>query len=334
MATIVDVAQLAGVAVTTVSRVMNNKGQVSKATRQRVLTAMDELRYRPSPAARSLPRGRVHSISVVVPFITHPSAVARVQGMVQGFRKTDYPVSLFDVETPGHKEDHFRLLTSSHRPEGVVIVSLKPDDAELQRFASAGLCPVFLDTEVDSFSSVVIDNRAGGIMAAQHLIELGHKRIAFVGDLENQGFGFQSSTVRRLAYREALTEANLGWDEGLEQLGVHGREAGRTLADQLLRRPDRPTAVFASSDTQAFGVMEAASAAGLRVPEDLSVIGFDDVEAARYLGLTTVRQPLLESGLEAARLVLEHITNPNCSPSRVILDLEVIVRRSTAPPPG
>jgi len=332
MATIVDVAKRAGVAVTTVSRVMNNKGQVRPQTRDRVLTAMAELRYRPSPAARGLPRGRLHTISIVVPFVTHPSTVARVQGMVHGFRDIDLPVGIFDVEAPHHKSEHLAMLASSYRPEGAVIVSLLPDPGELERFRDAGICPVFVDVEVDRFSSVFINNHAGGILATRHLIALGHERIAFVGDTEDRRFGFNSSTMRQKGYQAALTEATLDDDGRYVSVGEHGRNAGKRLAAELLALPTRPTAVFASSDTQAFGVLEAARDAGIRVPEDLSVIGFDDIEAAQYLGLTTVRQPLYESGLVAASLVVEHMENPDCSPSRMELELEVIVRTSTAPP--
>lgn len=332
MATIIDVAKRAGVAVTTVSRVMNNKGQVSAATRDRVLAAIEELAYTPSPAARSLPRGRMHTISVVVPFVTNPSAVARVQGMVQGFRDIDLPVSIFDVEAPHHKAEHFSMLATSYRPEGAIIVSLRPNAQQLDQFSAAGICPVFVDADVDRFSCVLIDNRAGGALATEHLIELGHERIAFVGDFEDPEFGFESSTSRRQGYRAALAAANLECNPEYERMGEHGRGVSRGLAEELLalRRP--PTAVFASSDTQAFGVVEAARDAGLRVPDDLSVIGFDDIESARYTGLTTIRQPLYESGLTAARLVTEHLANPDCAPDRVELELEVIVRTSTAPP--
>jgi LacI family transcriptional regulator len=252
--------------------------------------------------------------------------------MVHGFRDIDLPVSIFDVEAPHHRADHFAMLASSYRPEGAVVVSLQPDSQQLELLSSAGLCPVFIDTEVERFSSVNINNHRGGLMATRHLVGLGHERIAFVGDAEGLGFGFNSSTARRLGYRAALAGAGLLPHPGFERTGEHGRDTGRRLAEELFALPDAPTAVFAGSDTQALGVMEAAQEAGLRVPEDVSVIGFDDIESARYLGLTTVRQPLYESGLAAARLVIDQLADPECAPTRIELDLEVIVRKSTAPP--
>ena len=332
LATIIDVAKRAGVAVTTVSRVINDKGQVREETRNRVLAAIEELAYRPSPAARSLPRRRAHAISVLVPFVTHPSAVARVQGIVHGLRATDLPVTILDVEKPAHQSEHFDTLASSYRPEGAIIISLVPSHGQLLRFLDAGLCPVFLDADVPEFSRVFVDDRRGGLLATEHLLKLGHRRIAFLGDVENGSFGFESSGQRHKGYRDALRAAGVEPRLDYQQTGPHGRETGRLLAHELFDLSTPPTAVFAASDTQAMGVMEAAKEAGLRVPHDVSVIGFDDIEIASYLGLTTVRHPLYESGLLAAELVIQHIRDPHCAPQRVEQELEVIVRSTTGPP--
>jgi len=275
----------------------------------------------------------MHAISIVVPFVTHPSAVARVQGMVQGFRDTDLPVSILDVEKPEHQEEHFQLLASSLRPEGAVIVSLRPTDRQLAAFQDAGTYPVFVDCEVPGFSNVFIDDRRGGMVATEHLIDLGHRKIGFIGDLGGGTFGFTASPRRRLGYRDALSSAGIELEAEYERTGPHGRETSRILAEELLGLPEPPTAIFASSDTQAIGVLDAARAAGLRVPEDLSIVGFDDIETASFLGLTTVRHPLFDSGLIAAGLVLEQIRNPLAPPQSVEQEFEVIVRTSTGPPP-
>lgn len=333
MATIIDVAKRAGVAVTTVSRVINDKGQVKEETRERVLAAIDELDYRPSPAARSLPRKRAHAVSVLVPFVTHPSAVARVQGIVHGLRNTDLPVTILDVEKPAHQSEHLDTLASSYRPEGAVIISLVPSEGQLARFGEVGLCPVFIDADVPDFSRIFIDDHTGGVLATDHLISLGHRRIAFVGDTENASFGFESSAKRHSGYCDALRSAGYEPQALYQRTGPHGRDAGRLIARELLALPEAPTAVFASSDTQAIGVMEAAKETGLSVPRDLSVIGFDDIEISAYLGLTTVRHPLYESGLIAADLVIEHMRDPGCPPRTVEQELEVIVRSTTGPPP-
>ena len=332
MATIIDVAKRAGVAVTTVSRVMNKKGQVSQETRDRVLAAIAELNYRPSPAARSLPRGTIHTVAAVVPFVTHPSAVARVQGIVQELRDLDMPVSIFDVETPSHEEELFEMLATSYRPEGAVIISLRPTDSQLERIRESGVCPVFIDVDIEGFSSVFIDDYRGGLLATDHLLGLGHRRVAFIGDIEDQSFGFESSSNRRRGYRAALASAGVQFRDEYERAGEHGRETAGRLTRELLALPEPPTAIFACSDTQAIGVLEAAREIGIEVPAQLSVIGFDDIESARYFGMTTIRQPLVESGRKAAELVREHIRNPVCEPVKVPLALELISRSSTAPP--
>lgn len=331
MATIIDVAERAGVAVTTVSRVINDKGQVKEETRNRVLAAIDELSYRPSPAARSLPRKRVHAVSVLVPFVTHPSALARVQGIVHGLRNTDLPVTILDVERPAHQSEHLDTLASSYRAEGAVIISLVPTERQLARFAEVGLCPVFIDADVPEFSRIFIDDRRGGVLATEHLISLGHRRIAFIGDIEDDSFGFESSARRHQGYRDAMVAAGYKPEPTYERTGPHGSDTSRLIAQELLALRERPTAIFASSDTQAIGVIEAAKEADLNVPGDLSVIGFDDIEIAAYLGLTTVRHPLYESGLIAADLVMEHIRDPACAPRRIEQELEVIVRSTTGP---
>jgi LacI family transcriptional regulator len=333
VATIADVARRAGVTKPTVSRVLNNSAPVAHDTRSRVLAAIEELGYQPSVVARGLARGRLHTIAVVVPFVTHPSAVARVQGMVNGFRESDMPVSLYDVERREDLDQHLLALTSHVRPEGAVIVSFRLSPVDLDRLNAANIPTVFLDVDVEGWPSVVTDDRAGGAMATRHLVELGHSRIGFVGDPEDGEFGFSSSRERRTGYRQALAEQRIEPVPGHERMGPHGREVASELADELLALPQRPTAIFAASDTQAIGVLEAAQRRGLRVPQELSVIGFDDIEAAAHLGLTTVRQPLAASGLEAARQVLDRVQSPHLAAIRHVLPLELVTRRTTTTAP-
>jgi DNA-binding LacI/PurR family transcriptional regulator len=172
---------------------------------------------------------------------------------------------------------------------------------------------------------VCIDDVAGGRLAAEHLLELGHDRIAFVGDDENGAWGFTSSARRRAGAASAVAEAG---GRLIVRRGPHGRSHARSLAARLLALDDPPTAIFAGSDLQAVGVLEAAQAAGVGVPDELSVIGFDDVELARYVGLTTVAQPLESSGAQGARLLIEAMRG---APRRTCeLDLRIVRRATTA----
>jgi DNA-binding LacI/PurR family transcriptional regulator len=334
MATIHEVARHARVGVATVSRVMNNTGQVREETRRRVLAAVDELGYRPNRTARGLARRRLATVAALVPYVTHPSAVARVQGMVEACRDLGMPVSLFDVEAPDHQHEHLGGLTGDLRPEGLVVVSLHLTAEERAWLQAASLRPVLVDVELEGFSTIVIDDEEGGALATGHLLELGHQRIGFVGDLERgkDGFGFRASPLRHRGYLRALNDAGVRREPSYERTGPHGREVARRHAHELLALDPSPSGIVAASDTQAIGVLEAARERGLRIPEDLSVIGFDDVEIAATARLTTIRQPLVESGRRAIQLLEAEWADPGRPPERVVLDIELVVRDTTGPP--
>jgi DNA-binding LacI/PurR family transcriptional regulator len=176
---------------------------------------------------------------------------------------------------------------------------------------------------------VVIDDVHGGELAAAHLLAKGHKRIGFVGDLPTNPFGFTSSEHRRQGFQRALLQAGIQPDPNLEQLGPYGLDEARPLAEALLRRDDPPTAIFAASDMQAIGVLQTADTLGLRVPQDIAVIGFDDIDMAAILGLTTVRQPLWETGARGVDLLLAAVERSDRQPIEGLQPLAVIERRTT-----
>jgi len=332
--TIADVAARAGVGAGTVSRVLNNSPRVRAATRSRVLAAIDALDYRPNPLAQGLSRGRCQTLGAVVPFFTHASAVERLRGVVAGLDGSRYDLVLFNVESPVHRDEHLASLTRRDRADGLLIVSLVPRPADLERLAGAGVPVVLLDTRGPGVPAVVTDDAEGGRIAMRHLLSLGHERIAFIGDDPDNPLGFMSSVHREQGYRQSLAEAGIDVSDGYVAHGPHVRDVARRLTERLLARRDRPTAIFTASDTQALGVLEGARATGLRVPDDLSVVGFDDVEVSSYAGLTTVRQPLFESGRRAVALLLQALGDeePPAADTHQ-LDLELVVRSTTAPPP-
>ena len=331
--TIRDVANQAGVGVGTVSRMVNGGHQVSPRTRERVQAAIEELGFRPSRRGRAFARGTTSSVVVLVPFVTHPSAVERVSGMIHGLRASALPASVADVELPEHQHEHLTSLVEDLRPEGLVVVSLHLSDGQLSALADAGIRPVLVDAEAPGLTSVVVDDLAGGRLATAHLVDLGHRRIAFVGDLERNPFGFTSSERRHRGYVEALAAAGLERRPDFERTGKHSQDNARGQAAALFDLESAPTAVFAASDTQALGVLQAARERGLRVPEDVSVIGFDDIAVAELVGLSTVRQPLVESGRRAAATVLAQIAEPDRPAERIELPLELVERGTTGPPP-
>jgi LacI family transcriptional regulator len=326
VATISEVARQAGVGVATVSRVLNGSPAVRDETRRRVLDAIADLGYAPNPAARALSTGRTLSIGVVAPFFTRPSVMERLRGVSHVLAGAGYRLVLFDVERPGQDWDLFRSLPGGL--DGLLSISLCPPDADLDRFEAAGMPVVLVDHPHDRVATVYTDDVAGGRLATEHLLELGHRRIAFLGDFEHNYHGFTSSAMRRAGYEHALEAAGAELDEELVWRAPHGREQARALTRELLRSAEPPTAIFAASDTQAVGVLEAAETLGVDVPGDLSVVGYDDIEVARYAGLTTVAQPLEESGARGAELLLAALDGGGIDGEQ--LPVELVIRTTTA----
>ncbi|HEX4905207.1 MAG TPA: LacI family DNA-binding transcriptional regulator [Acidimicrobiales bacterium] len=333
MATISDVAAHAGVGLGTVSRVLNNSPKVSVATRARVMAAMEILDYRPSPLARGLSRGRCHTVGLLVPLFTHASAVERLRGVVAALHDSPYDLVLFDVESPRHRDEHFAALTKRDRADGLLVVSLPPPARDLAKIVGAGVPVVLIDARGDGVPMVITDDVEGGRIATRHLLALGHRRIGYIGEEPDNPFGFTATALREQGYVEALQEAGLTRDGRLVRYSRHDRQAAQQVASKLLALRNRPTAIFASSDVQATGVLAAASAAGLEVPGDVSVVGFDDIEISSYAGLTTVRQPLFESGRIGAEMLLGALDGEEEHHAGVRqLPLDLVVRTTTAAP--
>jgi DNA-binding LacI/PurR family transcriptional regulator len=332
-ARIADVAARAGVAEATVSRVINGRANVSEATRARVLDAVRALDYRPSSVARNLSLKRTLVVGVVVPFFTSPSAVERVRGVVAALEGSPYDLALFDVESPDRQRRAFELLGRGDRADGLLVVSLIPPEPELVRLEAARIPCVLVDAPHTTLPSVVVDDVFGGELATHHLLELGHRRIGFIGDKPPDEFRFHSSRDRTVGYERALVECGIEALPAYIRQGTPDRDVARQIAAELLRLPTPPTAIFAASDLQALGVLEAAREAGLRVPEDLSVVGFDDIEVAAYAGLTSVRQPLAASGRRGAELLLQALAGDDLGGRTETLPLQLIVRTTTCPPP-
>lgn len=334
MATIAEVARRAGVGVGTVSRVLNGHPSVTDATRERVLEVVEELDYRPSPLARGLSRGRTNRIAVLASFFTQPSSVERLRGLTRALSGSGYELVLYPVEGDAQRDAHIDTLTGPHQADGIVLISLPLTDPEVERLTRAAVALVQVDAAHPSFASVDIDDVHGGELAARHLLELGHRAIGFIGDAGDELHGFTSSSDRRHGFLRTLRGAGISPDDAWVRTGSIGADDAAAIALELLTREPRPTAIFAASDLQAFGVILAAQELGLSVPDELSVLGFDDIETAKHVGLSTVRQPLQGSGHRASELLLEGLARGEAPrPERHVLPLEVVDRRTTAPPP-
>ncbi len=333
-ATIADVAAASGVGVGTVSRVINGAANVRDVTRARVLKVIDQLGYRPSHLAAALSRGMQHSVAIVVPHLTRPSAVERLAGALGVLDAAGYDTIVCNVDSPAQRDHFLAALSMKDRIDGVILMSLPISQHQLAAVRRAGVPLVAVDVSVRGVPQTLIDDAAGGRLAAEYLLSLGHQRIAFVGDqarrMTASAFGFTASDRRLTGFQHAMAAAGLAPSQGLVRLGPHGAATAEALTTELLELPDPPTAVFASSDTQAMGVLAAADRVGVQVPAELSVVGFDDIEIAALIGLTTVRQPLEQSGVEGARRLSALLRGEQVKPMRQVLDVQLVQRETTA----
>jgi LacI family transcriptional regulator len=332
-ATIRDVAHRAGVSLATVSRALNDSPLVTEETKQRIVEAAGELDFAPSLSARRLSLGKTQTITVVTSFLTRPQAAERLRGIDAALTDSEFDLVIYNVETVEKRNQYFQTLPLRQRTDGLLVVSLPPPAEVVPRLERADIPIVFIDAHENTagLPRVLGDDDNGGQLATQHLLGLGHRRIGFIGDEFANPFGFTSSRDRFAGYSRALTDAGLAPADGDIALGAHGRYEARDLAAMMLSQTDRPTAIFAASDTQALGVLAAAQDLGLHVPDDLSVVGYDDIEACDFVGLTTVRQQLFESGRQGAQLLMAEIVERAVPPPAVVIQPEIVQRRTTAP---
>jgi DNA-binding LacI/PurR family transcriptional regulator len=331
--TIRDVAQRAGVSVATASRALNGDALVNVQTRDRILVVTEELGFTPSRLARRLSLGRTLTIGVIVMFLTRPQSTERLRGVDAVLADSEFDLVIYNVESIQKRDRYLGELAQPHLTDGLLVMSLPPTDAVVASH-SLSVPIVFIDVHTPSVMAwprVIGDDVVGGALAARHLLDLGHREIAFIGDAPGEPFGFTSSRDRQAGFLRQLSDAGVAIPSERIGLAAHGRYEARELARRILIADDRPTAIFAASDTQALGVMAAALEVGLQVPDDLSIIGYDDVESAEFVGLTTVRQQLFESGRQGAELLLAEIERPSHPTPVVQLSPELVVRATTAP---
>jgi DNA-binding LacI/PurR family transcriptional regulator len=272
---------------------------------------------------------------VVVSFLTRPQAAERLRGVDVVLADSEFDLVIYNVESVQKRDHYLTTLTRSQRADGLLVMSLPPSGDTADLLVDSPVPVVFIDVHtpsVDPLPRVIGDDVAGGAMAARHLLDLGHRSIAFIGDAVADPFGFTSSRDRQRGFLDELQRAGLEVPGPWIGHGAHGRYEARDLARSMLTEARRPTAIFTASDTQALGVIAAARELGLHVPDDLSVIGYDDVEAADYVGLTTVRQQLFESGRRGAEILLTEIEHRSAEPVIARLMPELVVRVTTAPP--
>jgi LacI family transcriptional regulator len=332
MTTIKDVANRAGVSISTVSHVINNSRAVSEESRQRVEEAMAELDYQPNTLARSLRRQQTQSIGMIVPDIANPFFAEIARGIEDSSFQQNYSIILCNSEGDLEKQVAYTNLLIQNQVAGIVFVAAGVSTELVEDLQHREVPLVVVDRAVPrvEVNSVMTNHNQGGRLATQHLIDLGHRRIACI----SAGSGLSPSADRVTGYMETLWENNMPVNKKLIMHGDFQYESGYKAVHKLLDLPEPPTAVFACNDLMAVGCISAAAERGLRVPQDLSVVGFDNVRLASFTNppLTTVSQPMRQIGTLALELLMERINDID-SPVRIEqLDTELVVRRTTAAP--
>lgn len=339
-------ARLAGVSTATVSRALRGLPTVSEATRERVLEAAARLGYTASPSASRLAGGRTGTVAVVVPRVTRWFFATVVEAAEETLHEAGYDLLLYNLG--GRKPARHRLLqpASLHkRVDALMLVAtpLTADDvAVLTRLPLPGVT-VSSGTRVPGWPGVRIDDVAAARTATEHLLSLGHRRIAHISGDSADELAYTTHLDRRRGYREALLAAGISPDPQLDIEAQFTVDGGSRATSELLRRGEPPTAIFAACDEMAMGAMATLRLAGLRVPEDISVIGIDDHDLAAVVGLTTVAQPAAEQGRLAVSTLLRRISTGNrhgatrvtsgpTGTAEVMLPTRLVVRESTAPP--
>jgi len=318
MATIREVAESAGVSYATVSHVINNTRVVTQETRERVLAAMSSLNYHPNALARSLRQGKTNTMGLVLPDSANPFFAEISRSIEDAAFKKGYSVFLCNTELDTQRELFYVDVLSKKQVDGIIFVAAGDQADSLDFLLRQNMSVVMIDRDLANVQvdAVLTDHQLGGFLATQHLIKLGHERIACIAGPSS----ITPSAERIIGYRKALEQAGLRCDETLIIRGDYHPQSGMDIMQSILQMSPRPTAIFALNDLMALGALRAAAEAGCSIPNDLAIVGYDDLELARFTNppLTTIAQPKKEIGAQAVNLLVDRISRKGGPPSRVV----------------
>lgn len=331
--TIYDIAHKAQVGIGTVSRVLNNHPNVAPHTRKRILEISRRLNYRPHPLARALAGKHANSILSFIPFFPTYFFSEVLQGVQSRLSEADWELILYGVNHPDQLESLIRRHSLRSHVNGILIFSMKIHDGFAKYCQTLRTPLVLVDSYHPLFDSITVDNRRGAYLATNHLISLGHKSIGLL----NANPHSTPARERLEGYKQAMKEANLPiqkeWIHQSRSKEFDGftRETGRELMKKFIALGKRrPTAIFVASDIQAIGALQTLKEAGLRCPDDIALVGFDDIELARYLGITTIRQPMFEMGALAIEVFQRRLKGRQGPPIHKQFVPELVIRTSSS----
>lgn len=327
--TIKDVAREAGVSTSTVSRVLTESASVKEETRKKVELAIEKLKYSPNVIARSLRKKTSRTIGLIVPDISNPFFPDIAKGVEDRAREAGYNVILCNADDNPRKEVESIQLLKERQVDGVILVSSSTKGGHLQKFDSMKIVLVDRELEDMEADTVLCDNIVGSYLATKHLVELGHRDIAIVtGPME-----LNITRDRLLGYKKALNEKNLEVKDNWIWKAGFSFDRGYNVTVENIKKGNIPTAIFASSDIAAVGVIAALEQYGLKVPDDVSVVGFDDIFLSTLIKptLTTIAQPTYQMGKKAAELLVGRGKNKRKKAKRIVLPTRLVVRNSSGP---
>ncbi len=333
--TIYDLAREAGVGIGTVSRCLNNHPSVSAKTREKVLAVAKRLSYQPHAHAQRLASRKSNTFSTIIPFFTNYFFIEVLQGVQDRASELGIDLILYGVNNTAQAEYYLRRSLHGGRVDGVMFFSMKFPESFVGKFEQMKLPVVIVDSYHEKFDSLLVKNQEGAKQATRHLIGLGHRN--------NASLETAPARERLEGYKLALAEAGIPFDMEKVIITSNGkqdgfnREAGYESMKEMLRRGfgrNRATAVFIASDVQAIGALEAAREFGVRVPEDIAMVGFDDIELAKHAQLTTVRQPMYEMGTLALQMLINRMKNPDAPPNLSTFLPELVVRKTCGAQPA
>lgn len=334
-----EVARAAGVSTATVSRALSGRGRVSAATRMRVEQAADRLGYVVQASASSLASGRTRSIGVLLPLLDPWFFSTVLGGIADSLAQRGYDITLYVLShDAAARAAMFGTFLRRRRVDAVIAVSIDLAEAESEALVGVGVPVVRIGGAHAHMTSLAVDDEAVGALASSHLLQLGHRIIAHIGALPQFDSDFRVPSQRRRGYERALRDAGVAPENELFEASDFTIAGGAAAATRLLtERTERPTAIFAASDEMAVGAMLTARELGIRVPEDLSVVGVDGHELGASFRLTSIDQFPREQGVRAAETVLDLLEpgpTTDAPPPHTVLPFELVVRASTAPPPS
>ncbi len=335
--TIYDVAKKAGVGIGTVSRVINNSPQISPGTREKVLKVIKKLKYQPSAMAQGLARKRTNIIACIVPFFTGYFYFELLNGVQQSLSNYGYDLIFYSIDKLEKKEEILKRTILERKVDGVLLISMPMPDKLVSKFRESNLPIVLVDSYHDALDSIVVENKEGAFIATEYLINLGHKRIGMInGCLSsvpaiNRLEGFKAALKKyNIAYCNAFV-INVGLNGDPEILHNDGfnKKAGYKAMNQLLAsNGEQPTAIFISSDIQATGAIKAIQEHDLKIPDDITIIGFDDIELSEYLGLTTIHQPMYDMGTLAVNRLMDKIAGKDSNSYKTVFPTKLVIRET------